>query len=50
MMTGGRPKELRTLVLRWVGLVKEPDLTEVDGPSTFEGLYRIMLLLVVFRL
>lgn len=41
MMAGGRPKGLRALVLRWVGLVKGADLTEVRGPSTFEGLYTI---------
>ncbi len=40
-MTDGRPKGLRPLVFRWVGLVKPADLTEVDGASTFEGLYRI---------
>ena len=38
----GEPKGLRALVLWWVCLVKGADLTEVRGPSTFEGLYRIM--------
>ena len=50
MMTGERPKGLRALVLRWVGLVKGADLTEVRGPSTFEGLYRITYHWLVFRL
>ena len=38
----GEPKGLRALVLWWVGLVKEGDLTDVRGPSTFEGLCRSM--------
>ncbi len=50
MMTGERPKRLRALVLGWVSLVKGVALTEVRGPSTFEGLYRIMYHWVVFRL
>jgi len=41
-MSDGRPKGLRPLVFRWVGLVKRADLTEVHGPSTFEGLYGII--------
>ncbi len=50
MMTGERPKGLGALVSWRVGLVKGTDLTEVRGPSTFEGLYRIMYHWVVFRL
>jgi len=38
---GWAPEWVVAMVLRWVGLVKGADLTEVRGPSTFDGLCRI---------
>ena len=38
----GEPKGLRALVLRWGRFGEGGDLTDVRGPSTFEGLCRSM--------